>query len=155
MFSFPDNKSLSSQKLGQILPKLEFASARTGPTGLADRADRLNLYDLVGPTIIKTRSSIYLYLTHSSLSLSPSLSLTSPLSHPNPRLQIPHPKSISRPWEHQIRVKDHLPHIFLPGEPWIPSSLRGEGSSKVYKVCFGLISFSRMIGVIPFGQSSP
>ena len=80
LFSFPDNKSLSSQKLGQILPKLEFASARTGPTGLADRADRLNLYDLVGPTIIKTRSSIYLSLTHSSLSLSPSPSISLPHS---------------------------------------------------------------------------
>ena len=71
MFSFPDNKSSSSQKLGQIISKFEFASARTGPTGLADRSDRLYLYGLVGPTIIKTRSSIYLSLTHSSLTLSP------------------------------------------------------------------------------------
>ena len=92
--------------------------------GRSDRSDRLNLYDLVGPTIIKNKKQ-YISLSHTQLTLSPSpslslpLSLTSSLSHPNPRLQIPHPKSISRPWELQIRVEDHLLHVFLPGEPCI------------------------------------
>ena len=81
----------------------------------------------------------YISLSHSSHSLSPSpslspsLSLTSPLSHPNPRLQIPHPKSISRPWELQIRVEDHLLHVFLPGEPCIGFQvLRGEKAHPRY-----------------------
>ena len=80
LFPFPDNKSLISKKLGQILPKLEFASARTGPTGLADRADRLNLYDLVGPTIIKNKKQ-YISLSHTAHSLSLTVTLSPSLPH--------------------------------------------------------------------------
>ena len=75
-----------------------------------------------------------------------SLSLMSSLSLQCPRVQIPIPESIPRPRKLQIRVEDHLPRVFLPGELWISSSSRGgKARSRYSNLCRPDLCFQEVL----------
>ena len=122
---------------------LAYQLGRAGLTGRGNRSDRLDLGQPFWAHNIEITLSLTLTNSvHSSpCQLPPSLSRAP--SSPNSHSQIPHPKSISRLGELQIRVKDHPLHVLLPGVTWNLqfSWRRGPFQGKQARV--GSISFSR------------